>query len=141
VTAAVVLVLSVVAIVLMIAGATWSSAQKQKSWLQITGRVTSSEVRMSGGSFYPDVRYEYEHQGKRYHGDRVVSCQITYNWRHRSKRAVARYPANATVAVYIDPKYPISSVLEPGGDRHFWPFIVIFCSLILLFGWIWISQL
>jgi len=117
--------------VLAVASLLWSRAQKQRVWSAVTGQITQSGVSMSGGDFLPKVTYEYIFNGRTYQGDRIVSLLIFYNWEGPSRRRAARYPAGQAVTVYVDPEYPISSVLEPGGDRAFWPFILVVSGAIL----------
>ena len=120
--------------VLAFAWLLWSRVQQQRSWIPVTGTITNSGVALTTGDYVPIVTYEYSVNGRTYQGERIASLRITYNWRGPSRRMAARYPKGQAVTVYVDPEYPISSVLEPGGDRAFWPFILLFTGLILGFA-------
>ncbi len=114
----------------------WGFVQKQYKWTPIEGRIVESKVRGGGPSFRPYVAYVYEFRGRSYRGDHLISGQIYSNWPGPSERVIARYPVGLVVTVYVDPVYPISSVLVPGGDRWFWPFFLLFSGLLLLAGWL-----
>jgi hypothetical protein len=117
--------------VLSVASLLWSRVQRQRRWTPVVGAINGSSIGMSDGDFFPNVTYEYTINGRTYQGDRIVSLQITYNWRGPSRRSAARYPKGQAVTVYVDPEYPVSSVLEPGGDRAFWPFILLVSGAML----------
>ncbi len=99
--------------------------QQSLSWLPAKGTVLSSEVKIEtrtshGGShpttftFYrPRVTYSYEYQGKSYESRRIIVADI--NWpKQEAEEAVARYPVNSEVTVWVNPARPKIAILEHG---------------------------
>ncbi|HVW21819.1 MAG TPA: DUF3592 domain-containing protein [Opitutaceae bacterium] len=91
-------------------------------WPTATATILSSRVRASRGqrrtSYRPDIRYEYEVEGRAYPGSRVA---FGGPWEHdAAAQAVRRYPPGADVPVSYDPAEPARSVLEPGAGAGVW---------------------
>jgi hypothetical protein len=99
-------------------------SNRQHTWEKVEGTITSSNVEMSGGYWVPMIRYEYSHRGRTYRGDRVRSLEISVNWLSPAESAVAKFPENASVIVYVNPADSTFSVLEPGGDSRFLPLLL-----------------
>jgi hypothetical protein len=88
----------------------------------VEGRVLASELatsqiqsaKLRPASYTPKVSYEYLVDGKRYEGNRIR----LYMENSTSEKAMARmrdrYPPEARVKVYYDPRDPSIAVLEPG---------------------------
>ena len=99
--------------------------EQSQSWLPARGVVLRSEVEIETrtshrGShpttftFYrPSVTYDYEYQGKKYRSRRIIVANI--NWpKKEAEEAVARYPADSEVSVWVNPNRPNMAVLERG---------------------------
>lgn len=105
---------------------------KSQYWMPVQGRIIFSEVEreilrstyrsspMSGGdipTYFPRVEYSYEYQGKAYQGRGIINISI--NWpRKEAETAVARYPVDAAVTVWVNPVNPHQAVLETGMERY-----------------------
>jgi hypothetical protein len=99
------------------------------SWRPATGRILSSEVKKEGlrsrrgpGTsistgdvtiYRPRVEYSYAYHGTSYNSKRIITVDI--NWPKKEAEAVvSRYPTDATVTVWVNPKKPEQAVLERG---------------------------
>lgn len=102
-------------------------AQRQRQWMIVPGTIVNSAVRFEIRYFDPVVDYIYEVNGQRYGGWKIRSGMVHANWRGPADRLVSRYPKDAAVDVYVNPKNPQDAVLEPGGDWYFLP-LVVFCA-------------
>jgi hypothetical protein len=111
-----------------------SNAKKQNGWDRVSGKIISSEVRLSAGYFDPVIKYEYTYVGRTYRSERVRSLEISVNWSLPGKGTVARFPADSEVTVYVNPQDPTYSVLEPGGDAKFLPLMVLISAALLFIG-------
>lgn len=100
-----------------------SRGQKSKGWLQTSGEVQSSKLKVHRGtnsdgvgtdSYYAQVVYKYTVNGIQYRSDRVFFGQDASTSKVSAKRRVAEYAPGNQVKVYYDPENPKVSVLEPG---------------------------
>ena len=118
-----------------------------KSWPVATGRIVESKVeeyRQSAGSsgtyagsrarmtlYRPVVRYQYEVNGKRFHGDRIAQSP---GWNRGvadfAAAVTQRYPVGSTVDVRYNPKRPNEAVLEPRTPRS-WIFALAIALALL----------
>lgn len=94
-------------------------AKASEAWPTVPGVVTHSEVasHTSDGKrmYRPDVRYDYEVDGRRYEGSTVwFGGDYSSSSSGGARKVVARYPPGREVAVSYDPEAPYESVLEPG---------------------------
>ena len=106
---------------------------QSRTWTPVQGRVLSSEVEKEihrsgsrqGGpltwsgttSYFPRVEYTYEYLGATYQSKGIITINI--NWpKKEAEAAVARYPADASVTVWVNPETPHHAVLEPGIGRY-----------------------
>jgi hypothetical protein len=110
-------------------------AQSQRRWLRVEGRILSSTLSL-GRSWNSRVSYEYAHGGRKFRSERIRSLEIVLGWRAPAANDVERYPPGRTVTVYVDPRDPHFSVLEPGG--HWW-FLPLVFSLSALLGYVALS--
>ena len=95
------------------------------TWVPVQGRVLSSEVKKEihrysastgGGAsvqYYPRVVYAYQYQGLSYETKGIIT--LTINWpKKEAEAAVARYPVDAAVTVWVNPEAHHQAVLETG---------------------------
>jgi hypothetical protein len=119
------------------------------SWRPTQGRILSSEVKKEylrsgrgpGNSgtmgditvYRPRVEYSYEYHGTSYQSKRIITVDI--NWPKKEAEAVvSRYPAEASVTVWVNPENPYQAVLERGVRNYkmkfTWAFIIGFSFLV-----------
>jgi hypothetical protein len=96
-------------------------------WATTTGKMVASKVREerkavrgTGGNnkyiYHPDVKYEYEVDGKQYTGTRAVQTSTGgANFRRSVETFIKQHPKGADVQVYYNPANPAESFLEKGG--------------------------
>jgi hypothetical protein len=85
-------------------------------WTTTTGTVTYSSAHESRRYRSVDIRYRYAVDGREYEGDRFRYGYTTAMGRLTSievSAAQAAYPAGSHPRVYVDPRQPARSVLEP----------------------------
>jgi hypothetical protein len=109
-------------------------ARRQRLWPTAPGNITESRVEHKSESFYPVVRYAYEYCGETYVGKKICSFEITGNWRSTADRWVRRYPEGSLVTVFVDPMDPHNAVLEPGGDKKFFPLALSVTGAFVVLG-------
>jgi hypothetical protein len=96
------------------------------NWATTTGKMLTSKVREErharGGttnnrySYHPDIKYEYEVDGKQYTGTRAVQIPLGgSNFRRPVEAFVKQHQKGADVQVFYDPANPAESFLEKGG--------------------------
>lgn len=86
-------------------------------WPRVQGVVLERGVHVGTASIGDEtavVVYEYEFAGQRY-----TSRRVDYSGRATARtgghrRTFARYPAGASIDVYVDPRQPSRAVLDPG---------------------------
>lgn len=114
-------IMVVVGVVLIARGLKLLSRGKDSlDWETTTGVITShdqikdkGDSRREGTLSRYALRYTYEHNGKQFSNDRVG-----FKWTNRhSKELQSKYPTSSEVTVFISPKDPRNSVLEPGVDH------------------------
>ena len=90
-------------------------AQRAIGWPGVTGKVLESFVNKEDGMYKPEIRYEYRAYGEYHIADCWRLGATASSWgKASSKRAVAKYPAGASVTVFFNPERPREAVLEPG---------------------------
>lgn len=112
----------------------WSRARKQFGWDAVDGTICAAAVDFDGGDYRPRVEYSYVYRGRTFRGARLRSLALSMNWSGPARRAAAKYAVGSTVTVFVNPKYPLESVLERGGDPKFIPFMLFFAALFLVPG-------
>jgi hypothetical protein len=104
------------------AGILWFSCQwlyfglASRWWTTTTGTVTYSSAHESRRYRSVDIRYRYTVDGREYEGDRFRYGYTTAMGRLTSievSAAQAAYPVGSHPRVYVDPRQPARSVLEP----------------------------
>lgn len=95
--------------------------EASKSWPQVQGSITRSEVVSSRGTdgktmYSADVEYVFQVDGREYQSDKVEATTgvISSSSSSDADEIVSRYPAGQSVAVFYDPNQPSSAVLTPG---------------------------
>ncbi|QDU77337.1 hypothetical protein Pan97_44040 [Bremerella volcania] len=97
-----------------------SQGAESDVWPTVMGTVTVSQVESSGPkddrSYYPEVKYQYDVEGKSYTSDRINFdlAGTRSSIRQEMTDVVDQYPAGADVKVFYDPSDPSQSCLEPG---------------------------
>jgi hypothetical protein len=85
-------------------------ARASRHWKMCPGRVVRADI-LDGR---PVIRYAYTVDGEVYEGRDVA----VGDWPYRTPRSAAnrarRYPVNAQVAVYYDPRQQDVAILKPG---------------------------
>jgi len=128
------LLLIIISVVMMVYAERSRRQQHQsRTWTPVQGRVLSSEVKKEihqsgsrqGGpltwsgtiSYFPRVEYTYEYLGTTYQSNGIITINI--NWpKKEAEAAVARYPVDTSVTVWVNPDTPHHAVLEPGIGRY-----------------------
>jgi hypothetical protein len=105
------LVVGVLGVVAMLR--TLKSAQSESNWRQTPGVVLESRILNTSEGYLPSIRYEYYFEGDRRENAMFKSMVSASNSSSPSERVIDRYPAGANVTVYVNPKKPSDSVLEP----------------------------
>lgn len=108
-------------------------AREQFCWPTATGTVVVSGVALSRG-YFPNVEYRYVHEGQSYYGIEVNSGAVGRAWKSMAQRISLRYPVGASVTVYVNPRDPKDSVLEPGGDWLHMPLVMTIGGVFLVVG-------
>lgn len=126
-----------VAIGLLVAGiavALKSRALRQKAWRRTQGTVTKSEVDLVRENYGATVEYIYNIDGRSFRGTRIYSLSVTSSLQSSAERLAAQYQVGAHVDVYVNPVFPLESVLKPGGDPSFLVLMLVFALLPLVVG-------
>ncbi len=82
-------------------------------WLAVSGQILEARVEDDPDSAsVARIRYAYRYQQACHEGRRIAPVEI---WLGDStaKKFVNKYPPNASVTVYLNPKKPTEAVLEP----------------------------
>ncbi len=95
-----------------------------QGWSKTTGRITASGTTSGPGFLasyitYPEVAYTYKAREQVLQSRNLHWASNFRLTRAGAMEEAARYPAGAEVAVYYDPDFPGTAVLEPGFNRHF----------------------
>lgn len=119
-------------------------AEASENWPTTSGIITYSDITQytnnEGNIMYSNViNYEFTIDNKSYIGDRI---SLSSNGESTSslgevKKALLKYPVNATVLVYYDPELPNNAVLEPGANFLIYivkyaPFIFGFFGVLMM---------
>lgn len=94
-----------------------------KYWLQISGKITSSEIEnieirspegnISNGFSY-NIRYEYEIDNLKYHGNRITFYKISTTNKGYVNKLLKKYREGTNVIIYYNKNDYNDSILEPG---------------------------
>jgi hypothetical protein len=103
-------------------------------WPTAKGIVLNSEVKTSEGYYYPEIKYVFHVNGKKYESSNFDISDTESGDPLPSRKAVKRYPKGKEVTVYYNPKNPDECVLEPGMG---WSLLLFFAAgaAFLFFGW------
>ena len=126
------------------------------AWRQAQGQILHSEVKKeylrsgrgpgtSGTTgditiYRPRIEYHYDYHGTSYQSKRIITVDI--NWpKKEAEAAVARYPVESSVTVWVNPENPRQAVLEKGIRNYkikfTWAFIIGFSFFVAgATGWI-----
>lgn len=104
-----------------IGAGTWMKAESTRRWGPVDGKVVASTVdrhhsSKSGTTYSAAVDYDYEYEGKVYHGSKIAIMSSSSSDRGAAQRTADRYAAGATVTVYVNPADAYEAVLQPGGE-------------------------
>lgn len=118
---------------------TWRLARASVRWPTVPGVILysgtkSASVLRGGPATVADVRYRYDVDGRSYEGTRISVGQYGTGGGGHARAESARYPQGNDVAVYYDPAKPGESVLEPGGAVFLSLFLLVFATLMLAVG-------
>ena len=98
-------------------------------WPETQGTITSSgvrkEIRRESGSssrqsttYYPEIRYAYQANGRSYTGTNINIGGKTGGMEWLAQRAVKKYPSGKNVSVHYRPDNPSEAVLKAGNCRQ-----------------------
>jgi len=117
-----------------------------KGWPTVSGTIVESDVETFWENsdvdpphqptrhYQPAIRYQYEVDGKTYHGDRItIGTRMSSNILQSAKRRAAQYPVGKKVEVFYNPEKPAEAVLFPGSSTHVLPWLMA----AILFGLAW----
>ena len=110
------IILFFVSIFMIMAGA------QSNSWAATDGIVTSTSIREKYDSddgdytYYPEITYSFQVDGKTYTGDRwdPTGIQSGSSIRSSAQNKIDKYPVGSTVTVYYDPNNPNKNALTKG---------------------------
>ncbi len=115
-------------------------AEASEEWPTVEGVITYSGLNKSrnpdGNDMYSaDVQYEYSVDGQKYSGGNIETMDGSTSSRSSVKKTVRKYAVGTKVAVYYDPEFPNTAVLEPGISFLFGLLLklpIVFCVLSVL---------
>lgn len=115
----------------------------RSSLLPANGKILSAEVGSETATFdnpttgattsivyFPNIRYDYEVNGKKYNGDRYGITKRNYGSIRKVEKLLAGYRAGNIVTVWHSADEPTFAVLDKSISAHAW--IVLFISGSLL---------
>ena len=108
----------------------YGNGQATHNWTQVPAVILESRVHEYWDDttmYEPIIRYRYSYAGKLHESDRLKLTGITGS-SHPSyaEQIVGRYPAGASVTVYVNPREPKKTVLEAGSNAVFHGFLILF---------------
>ncbi|WP_457627915.1 DUF3592 domain-containing protein [Persephonella sp.] len=85
-------------------------------WRKTEGTVLKSDIKkdtstISYDYYYPDIRYEYTVNGKKYISDSIFLTEIASD-RKTIEKLVKQFPEGSRITVYYNPLKPSESVLK-----------------------------
>jgi hypothetical protein len=97
-------------------------AVRTGDWPIVEGRIISSKYVLgcgrSGRDPFPEVRYDYVHEGKRYTGNRIAMDTDFCGWASPARAIADSYKPGQVVAVWVDPANPRQAVLQAGTPQN-----------------------
>lgn len=134
-------------------------AEESLNWPPVEAKVLRSQVvkdvqtsfndESFGSSrtmvyYYPEIEYEYEVEGRKYHSNRLIAVRVNFP-ESAAASWVAQYPAGAVVTARRHPEKPELAVLQPGiqgfEGRYRIPFLVGVVFLAVgITGWLLLSR-
>lgn len=104
-------------------------AKAQFHWRQVFATVVAAAVEITN-VISANIEYEYEIDGKRFRGSRLRTLRVEWGfWGASAHRTIDKYPVGSTIVVFVDPSDPSKSLIEPGGDKKFLPFVLVMSAL------------
>ena len=98
-------------------------------WPHATAHILSSGVYASGAgagaTFTPQVKYQFEANGKTYESSQIRYLQKTFYNADAANEVESPYPVGRVVQVAFNPQDPSQSVLEPGVPKGMWSQAII----------------
>ena len=107
------------------------------TWPVVEGRIVSSKYVLgcgrSGRDPFPEVRYDYVHEGKLYTGTRIAIDTDFCGWASSAREVADSYRPGQTVTVRVHPSNPNHSVLQAGKPQtqSTWLLIASFLGMLL----------
>jgi hypothetical protein len=90
-------------------------------WPSLEARIVKSAVEItdSGGDYpvtlyVPDIHYKYSVDGVSHTRQRVALTDINPGSQAKADAVIKRYPPGKAVRVYVSPRDPAMTILEPG---------------------------
>jgi Protein of unknown function (DUF3592) len=91
---------------------------RELSWTPVPGKITESFVHedadSDGSTYAAKLQYTYHYHGINFIGERIAPLQIWSSFRLTAESFTRKYPRGREVIVFVNPRNPGTSVLEPG---------------------------
>jgi hypothetical protein len=88
------------------------------AWKPVAGVIQESCVGKNddgdGTTYEAKLQYGYHYGGINFIGNRIAPLQVWSSLRWTAESFARKYPRGREVTVYVDPRNPGKSVLEPG---------------------------
>ena len=88
------------------------------AWTPVSGTMTESGIDEDsdgdGTTYSAKLQYRYHWHGINYIGGRIAPLEMWSSVRWTAESFVRKYPRGREVTVYVNPRNPGESVLEPG---------------------------
>ncbi|MET3911503.1 hypothetical protein ABID59_005867 [Bradyrhizobium sp. S3.3.6] len=104
---------------------TWRLLQAARGWDKVEGIITVSRVDQPAthasddrNDARPIIRYRYQAGGQELESDKIFVGGPTITTRVLAAKLAGRYPVGAHVDVYVDPKQPTETLLEPAEAQN-----------------------
>lgn len=98
-------------------------SQMRKKWPSVEGVITASESSSEDDDLLPRIVFSYEVEGQVF--SRVFEFPSgTQPLPEFTQAYLKKYPVDAKVRVYYDPRYPDEATLEPGTQAD-WMILVL----------------
>jgi len=105
------------------------------NWPQVRGTIVSSKVSQYCGTKFaedtPVIEYEFSYEGRSIRSAHWRAGNFSSGIPGSADDITARYPVGSTVTVFVNPKLPSDSVIEPGMTAWSW---VLFGLGIVIFA-------
>lgn len=88
-----------------------SVANNAPKYTPIQGKISSASIRTEAKNHLPDIKFEYQVDGKTYKGSNRYGAQ-SYRDNVLARQHIQRYQVNKPITVYVNPKNPEEAVIS-----------------------------